>query len=236
MTVKKWIISSIFIVNIIYATISLRYLAYTFYPELINYDSLHILWYEYYFYPLINKLTFLVHSTSGFFIFLLGPAVFCAFYHNWKYKISVLRWYYIVSLFPLAWPFIFIIKSHGLSISFFIIITIEILWIFLLLKSYHYYKRGDYSLAITFLIYHFCISSGALMWRVCYQLIKFIVATYSVPPDYFGKEHLVLINLNPEHIWYDVSWYISLVLAILLAKILVNYHLISMNVEPNDEE
>ncbi len=85
--IKQLLLFIIYAVGIIYGLFTLRYLIFTMMPSLHTHLKLTDLEAPtYWFSSFINKISFLMHATSGIFVFTLGPLLFRGIKKNWPSK------------------------------------------------------------------------------------------------------------------------------------------------------
>lgn len=215
----------LFSLGIAYGVMSLRYL-FTLFLSSSEMPKYWIFDFHYYYFPWINKITFLMHAGIGCVVLLLAPLVFLGFTRNWKSRDKLIKAYFFFSIFPTLFPLVFILQSQGKTSAYFIIFSIEFLWLFCLYKSIRYYLKNNITLCFTYLFYHFTVSLGAAIWRLVGFATNFLIFDHNnIGQEQFSRELIDLHEIYKQTGGlYDIDWYLALAIGIALAKYITNFN------------
>lgn len=210
---RKVFINSLFFVGFIYGIFILRYVGYLITPgdwkKLFLVYKAHV---AFYFYPKLNAVSFLLHVVGGSIAFLSAPFLFRAFKKDTYNFYFLVRLYLLSSFFVLfPWPLLSLKEVYGFSLGLVILLTIEIIMAFLLARAYYFFRQDDRQQFMIFFIYLYCFQFGTSLYRFIYRIN---VQLFPTP----ASSHLVF---NPCHLSIDLAFFISLVIGISLAKILM---------------
>ncbi len=161
----------------------------------------------------LNSITFLSHVAGGALALWLAPFVLISIKKNWSCSKTLIHWYLFFSLVIfLFWPLAFFMQCRGVSISLYLLISIEILSLFVLAKAYYYYRREDMTMFKTYFIYLYSFEMGPGYIRPMEIFFEKI---------YPFNENIHYFEFNPQNMALDISSFLAIASAIVLAKILI---------------
>jgi hypothetical protein len=106
------------------------------------------------------------------------------------------------------WPVHFLANVHrDYDVSFFIILTIESIWLVFWVLAVAHALRGDSRGLVGFLAFHFALSVGAVFYRIVYVVMA-----------NFGEDSTIYLDRDRLVMRYHTAWFLALVLSVLLIK------------------